>query len=306
MSVAVLTDAVCREHETGQHPECPERWDAVHESLAASEALRSTLAWPSAPPAPTEAILRCHDADHIARVDAVGGQRGAFDADTLYGPQSRDAAWAAVGAAIEAARSTWCGDYDAAFALVRPPGHHATPSRAMGFCLFNNAAIAARHVRSLGAQSVLVIDWDVHHGNGTQDIFWRDGTVFYYSLHQSPLFPGTGHAHETGADDGEGTTLNRPLPARYPADRYRELFARDIDEITQRFQPEFAIISAGFDAHRDDPLGGLLLEAQDFAALTRVVVETLGRGRVASVLEGGYDLRALGDSTRAHVEALLP
>jgi acetoin utilization deacetylase AcuC-like enzyme len=196
------------------------------------------------------------------------------------------------------------GGRKAAFALVRPPGHHACPERAMGFCMINNVAVAARYARSLGIERVLIVDFDVHHGNGTQDIFYADGSVFFYSLHAHPHYPGTGMAHETGSGEGTGTTLNRPLKHHFPADDYRELFFQDIDDIVKRFEPELAIISAGFDSHRKDPLGALSLESPDFWTLTDAVCERMPTGRVVASLEGGYNLVELGGAVRHHARAL--
>ena len=175
----------------------------------------------------------------------------------------------------------------------------------MGFCFLNNVAIAARHLQSLGCEKVLIVDWDVHHGNGTQDIFYRDPSVFFYSLHLHPHYPGTGMEWETGEGPGKGTTLNRPLPHGFPAPRYREIFERDLDSIAKSFKPGFALISCGFDSHRADPLGGLSLEEDDFAFLTRAVVSRFPKGRVVSTLEGGYNLDVLGPAAVAHVGELL-
>jgi acetoin utilization deacetylase AcuC-like enzyme len=201
------------------------------------------------------------------------------------------------------------GEADAAFVACRPPGHHATVGRAMGFCLYNNVAVAARYAQEKypEVKNVLIVDFDVHHGNGTQDIFYADPSVFYYSLHQWPWYPGTGAPNERGAGEGEGYTLNVPLPAATPAVDYLRAFERGLNAITKSFAPDLVLISAGFDAHAADPLGQLLLEDRDYAHLTRqlaAVAKDAGHSRVISCLEGGYNLRTLGATVRAHVGAL--
>ena len=305
-TIAILTDSKLREHETGKHPECPQRLVSIDEALRRDKELSESLQFKSGNPIEDEAILRCHTQDHLKRISAAKGQRGAFDPDTIYSPASVEAARLAAGLAAGAAVDLYRGatPWTSAFCLVRPPGHHATSNRAMGFCFFNNVAIAARHVQAAGCSRVLIIDWDVHHGNGTQDIFYDDPTVYYYSLHAHPHYPGTGHANETGKGKGEGTTLNRPLPHRTPAKRYREIFSEDLDSICERFSPEFVLLSCGFDSHRLDPLGGLLLEDDDFSYLTREVVRRFPQRRVLSVLEGGYNLEAIGPAACAHVKSL--
>jgi len=302
--VAIVTDPVFAEHDTGSHPERSGRLGAVRSALESDGELAGRLAWHRPEPASREAILACHTPEHLRAMEALAGREGAVDADTIYSPSTWEAARRGAGAAMRAVDLVLDGLASAAFGLVRPPGHHATPSRAMGFCFLNNAAIAARHARRRGRERVLVIDWDVHHGNGTQDIFYEDPTVVYYSLHLHPHYPGTGAAGETGAGPGRGATLNRPLPHGYPAKEYLKLFERDLDEIREGFRPDFAVISAGFDSHRDDPLGGLCLLEEDFGALTRLVLDRLPPGSVVSLLEGGYNLRALGGSARCHVRAL--
>ena len=303
--VAVFTHDVFREHDTGQHPECIARVDVCENLLRETAKLKGKIEWREAVALEDDCILRCHTEPHLRQIESTRGHGGFIDADTVYSSRTCEAARTAAGAMVQAAAGCFRGEFSAAFSLARPPGHHATPDRAMGFCFFNNIAIAARHLQELGCSKVLIVDWDVHHGNGTQDIFYQDPTVFYYSLHQYPHYPGTGSEQESGRGVGRGTTLNRPLPAGIPASAYRETFARDLDRIVEEFEPEFALLSAGFDSHRDDPLGDLRLEEEDFAWLTRAVIERLPEGRVASGLEGGYDLQALSRSVVAHLEAFL-
>ena len=303
MVATVFSDPLFLEHDTGPHPECAGRIESIEAVLASDIELASRLRRQRPGPASDEAILACHREAHLERVVASSGQSGCFDADTIYSPRSADAARFAAGAAVVAVDAALSSGA-ASFALVRPPGHHACPDRVMGFCLFNNAAIAARNAQQKGMAKVLIVDYDVHHGNGTQDIFYDDGSVFYYSLHLHPHYPGTGMEEERGRGDGDGTTLNRPLPAGYSADRYRDLYCRDLDDILPSFRPDFAILSAGFDSHRRDPLGGLTLESEDFWYLTKALVDRMPAGRVISTLEGGYNLDVLGDAVRCHLRAL--
>jgi len=304
-AVAIFTHECLREHETGAHPECPERLDVIARALEQAP-YRERLVWSRPEPVTDEAVLRCHTVSHLRRLEESAGRTGRLDPDTVYSPGTFRAARLAAGAVLEAVERLWQGSatWSSAFCLVRPPGHHALPDQAMGFCFLNNVAIAARHLQALGCERVLIVDWDVHHGNGTQDIFYDDAGVFYYSLHLSPHYPGTGSEEERGRGPGSGTTLNRPLPMGFPAARYREVFERDIQAIAESFRPEFALISCGLDAHVQDPLGGLLLGDEDFAFLTRAVVSRLPPGRVVSALEGGYNLSVIGAAAVAHVGAL--
>jgi acetoin utilization deacetylase AcuC-like enzyme len=241
-------------------------------------------------------LLSVHSAGHVDRVFAACEAAPAMlDPDTATSPGSLRAALLAAGAARDAARAALAGT--PAAALVRPPGHHATRDRAMGFCLFNNAALAA-----LQAERTLIVDWDVHHGNGTQDIFYDSDRVLYFSTHRWPFYPGTGAKNETGSGRGAGFTINRPFPWNTRRETFLAEFAEVIQGPARRFDPELVVISAGFDAWKDDPVGGLNLEVEDFAELTRIV-KTLGRP-VVSVLEGGYDLEALPKCVMAHLEAL--
>lgn len=261
-----------------------------------------------------EDLLRVHSEEHVDAVRAAcsraeaSGRIESIDADTRVSSASWEAAVGSAGTAIAAAEAVVRGTIANAFVATRPPGHHATPDRAMGFCLFNNVAIAARWLQAHGhAERVLIVDWDVHHGNGTQDVFYADGSVFFLSLHQAPHYPGTGAAGETGSGSGEGTTLNVPLPAGTSAARYRSTFGDALDEVSGRFSPDMVLISSGFDCMAGDPLGGLLLEPGDLYWMTRAVLDGPAAGcdgRVVALLEGGYDPARLGAGTVAVIRAL--
>jgi acetoin utilization deacetylase AcuC-like enzyme len=304
--VAIYTDPLFLEHDTGRHPECRERLEVMEKALR-SAPFSERLVWPEAKPATDEAILSCHCQGHLQRISSLEGGWGDVTGDTVYSPSTFRAARLSAGCVLEAAEKAYKGEaeWTSAFCLVRPPGHHATRHQAMGFCFFNNVAVAAKHLQSLGCKKILIVDWDVHHGNGTQEAFYEDPGVFYYSLHLFPHYPGTGDAGETGRGEGKGTTLNRPLPHGFSADRYREIFEEDLSTIAGSFHPEFALVSCGFDSHKEDPLGGLSLRESDFDFLTRAVLKQVPRGRLVSSLEGGYNLANLGRLAVAHVEALL-
>src|SRR5262249_46259319 len=234
----------------------------------------------------------------------------AMDADTVVSQSSDVAARLAAGGACRGVEAVLSGESQNAFVACRPPGHHATVGRAMGFCLYNNVAVAARFAQTAYPdliKDVLIVDFDVHHGNGTQDIFYDDPSVYFYSLHQYPWYPGTGDAGERGVREGEGYTMNIPVPAMTPVEDYMRLFEEGLESVMKKFSPDLVLCSAGFDAHEEDPLGLLLLDAQSYERMTRRLKEaalTSGKGRIVSCLEGGYNLRTLGDTVRAHVQAL--
>jgi len=309
MTTALIYDPAYLAHETGYHPESPRRLKVIAAALEADESLMARVERLAPSPASDEDILRCHS---TRLMDQLRGlcERGApfVDLDTVISPRSYEVARLAAGAAMTGVDKVFEGSASNAFAFVRPPGHHATSDRAMGFCLFNNAAIGARYAQAkYGAERVLIIDWDVHHGNGTQDIFYEDPSVFYFSTHQFPYYPGTGAKGETGHGRGEGTTLNIPLPAHTSAASHRDAFREALNIIERGFPPDLIIISAGFDSRIGDPLGNLMLEDGDFAGMTKEVMDLADRtasGRIVSILEGGYNLSTLGETVRTHVTAL--
>ena len=304
VTVLFLADERCLDHDPGRgHPERPRRVDAVREGVVAA-GLGDALV-ECTPGEATAADLRMvHGADVVARATALAaGGGGALDPDTVLSGGSVTAARLAAGAGLTAVAELSAGRGEAAFCAVRPPGHHATPFRSMGFCLFNNVAIAAARLVSEG-ERVLIVDYDAHHGNGTQDIFYESADVLYVSLHQFPAYPGTGAVDEIGAGAGRGATLNVPLPPGATGDVFRRAFDEVVAPVVERFGPTWVLLSAGFDAHRADPLTMLGLSAGDFADLTAAVAAAAPAGRIVAFLEGGYDLAALGASAAACVAAL--
>jgi acetoin utilization deacetylase AcuC-like enzyme len=301
----VATDARFEAHDAGRsHPERPARLRAVLDGLdlgAPPDARRRLT-----PRRATRADLeRVHTAAYLDRLEefcAAGG--GHLDADTGASAASWDAALLAAGSGLEAVDALEREEGDFAFCAVRPPGHHAVAGRAMGFCLLNNIAVTAAALRDRG-ERVLIVDWDAHHGNGTQDIFYADASVMYVSMHEWPLYPGTGRLDDTGADAGAGTTMNFPLPAGATGDVYLDAIDTVVAPAAQRFDPTWVLVSAGYDAHRADPLTGLGLAAGDYADLTARLANLAPARRLVVFLEGGYDLDALRDSTAATVSTLL-
>jgi len=309
MTTLLYTHDACAAHDPGpHHPESPARLKAVLAALAAPEF--AALDRREAPEAAIEDIARVHPRRLVERLLAAIPTEGyaAIDADTILCPESGKAALRAAGAvvaAVDAVDAVVAGEAETAFCAVRPPGHHAEPNRPMGFCIFNNVAIGALRAREVhGIARVAVIDFDVHHGNGTQARFAADPTLFYASTHQSPLYPGTGAASETGV----GNIVNLPLRPMSGSNEFRQGMTRTVLPALAEFAPELVMISAGFDAHRADPLAQLMLDESDYAWVTERLVEIArdhSRGRVVSTLEGGYDLAALGASAAAHVRALM-
>lgn len=307
MGTLLLSEDAMLAHDQGRgHPESPARLQAILQRLRARPVAGTR--WQTPQPATRAQIGRVHAPAYVDFVDQVRGQTVHIDEDVAMAPGSTDASYLAAGAAIEAVTAVMQGAADNAFALVRPPGHHAEVDRAMGFCVFANVAIAAEHARqALGAQRVLVVDWDVHHGNGTQHVFEARDDVLVFSAHQWPHYPGTGGHHEQGRGAGTGYTINAPLPAGLGDGDYASLFREVLRPVAESFRPDLVLVSAGFDAHRDDPLGGMAVTADGFAGLCGVVREIAGLsagGKLVLVLEGGYDLAGLADSVYACVEVL--
>jgi acetoin utilization deacetylase AcuC-like enzyme len=310
LATAILADPVYKEHQTGKsHPERPERMDAVVHALERDGAIKDALRIPVRPATEDELAL-CHTRQYIAiaKRDVASGARDLSTGDTQISPQSFDVALRAAGGLLNAVDAVIERRAANAFCAVRPPGHHATPDRGMGFCLFNNVAIGARYAQKKhGISRVAIVDWDVHHGNGTQDIFYSDGSVFYFSTHQSPWYPGTGAANETGEGKGKGATLNCPFPAGSGHKEILGAFQSKLLPALRDFKPELVLLSAGFDSRLGDPLGQFTLADADFAALTTLMLEVAHQyagGRLVSVLEGGYSLPGLAAASAAHVEAL--
>ena len=306
--LTVIDDASFDLHRAPRrHPECPERLAAARAGIARLPAAQRRA---HAVRAVTEAELaRVHSAEHLAFLErALDGSHAQLDADTYAGPGTRDAMLRAAGGAAELGRLLLSGEHTRGFALLRPPGHHAEHDRAMGFCLVNNVAIAARAAQAAGARKVAIVDWDVHHGNGTQDVFEHDPSVLFVSLHQWPLYPGTGAPGEIGLGPGRGTTANLALPPGSGPEEYGAAFREIVVPLLGAFGPDVILVSAGFDAHARDPLASMQLDAPSYAAMTGALVqvaESLGHGRVGLVLEGGYDLVGLEESVAASASALL-
>jgi len=309
-STGLVLDPLFERHDPGEgHFERPARYAALRHALADSGLLDSL--YPIKPRAARDGDLRLvHTRSYLQAVrhDVARGAPLLSTGDTALGAHTFDVALMSAGACVAAVDAIFAGRVRNAFAAVRPPGHHATAARGMGFCVFNNVAIAARYAQKVyHAERILISDWDVHHGNGTQDIFYRDPSVFFFSTHQSPWYPGTGAHDETGADAGLGTTLNCPFHAGAGRSEIVGAFRRKLLPAATAFRPDFVILSAGFDSRHDDPLGRFVLKDADFAELTSLMLEIAARsagGRLLSVLEGGYNLTGLASAAVAHLDAL--
>lgn len=308
MPIALITHPACLNHDTGPyHPECPDRLRAVLAALETQEF--ADLLRESAPHATSEQLTRVHPANYVDAILSIRPSEGEMvqlDADTAMSAGSAEAALRAAGAAVAGVDAVMEGWARAAFAAVRPPGHHSEPARPMGFCLFNNAAVAALHARARwGVQRVAVVDFDVHHGNGTQAMFAADADLFYASSHQHPCYPGTGEAWERGTANN---IINAPLRPGSDSAAFRAAWSNTILPELDRFAPGLLIVSAGFDAHKADPLAQLRVETADYAWITKELLRIAAAhcgGRLVSVLEGGYDLEALAASAAAHVRTLM-
>lgn len=305
--VLLYHDKVFAQHDTGAHPECISRIERVNAMLDNNGWIGRSKCpvWNSAT---RQSLERVHKAAYYDQLKSWCEQAaGRIEADTVVSRGSWEAATRAAGAAIDAVERVVKGEDKRAFCAIRPPGHHALASAPMGFCLFNNVAVAAHSAIAAGLHRVMIIDWDVHHGNGTQDVFYEDGRVAFFSIHRSPFYPGTGKKTETGSGAGLGWIANEPVPADITVKSFTERFSSAIETLAAKIRPELILLSAGFDAHRSDPVGSLCLADQDFGALTRVVCELANShcdGKIVSLLEGGYHLEHLPMSVNSHLEVL--
>lgn len=297
-------------HDSGQnHPESGKRLSSLIAHLE-KKGIMPKLKNIHPYPASVEWLETVHDPLYIKTVERIcktGG--GMLDPDTHVGPESYQIALLAVGGVLAAVDGVMSKKLKNAFCAVRPPGHHAERDKAMGFCIFNNVAVGARYVqKKFGVKKIFIVDWDVHHGNGTQNIFWEDPSVFYFSIHQFPYYPGSGSENETGEGEGEGSTFNMPMFAGSGDLEYTEAFRNILYPLAKKFSPEFIFISAGFDAHQEDPLAGINLSETGYKKMTEVIVRLAsecGEGRLVSVLEGGYNFRSLSLSVEKHIRALM-
>ena len=309
MTVGFVTSPLHVEHAVQDHPEGPERLQAALDLLEEC-GLLDWLERIEPRDAADDELAWVHSPEHIEALRRICGQGGGWvDPDTYLLPRSCDAAWQAAGACLAATEAVLSGRVRSAFCAVRPPGHHARPSQAMGFCLLNNIAIATQYARRRhDLERVAIVDIDVHHGNGTQDAFYDDAGVLYVSTHQHPYYPGTGRSQETGSGAGEGTNVNLPLPAGCGDDEYRAAFERVVEPLVRRFRPQLILVSCGFDAHFADPLAGMALSVAGYGELAsrlQALTEELCDGRLVFVLEGGYDLTAVSWGVRHVLEVLL-
>jgi len=311
MKTALIHHPIYEKHDTGVgHPETPLRYDVVMKTLRGDKKLWENLNEITPEKASKGLIQAAHTPQHFKLVESAFAEGlDRLDADTTISMQSFDASLFAAGGAVSGVDAVMTGEADNAFVVARPPGHHATAERPMGFCLFNNVAVAAKYAQNKykEIERVAIVDWDVHHGNGTQGIFYTDPSVYFFSMHQYPWYPGTGSRGETGHSRGLGATLNIPVKASTQAAEQKRMFEAAIEDIATNFRPDLIMISAGFDAHLTDPLGQLKLEDRDYVSMTRTIKQWAAevcQGRVVSCLEGGYNLDTLGETVRSHVKEL--
>jgi acetoin utilization deacetylase AcuC-like enzyme len=307
----LFNDPLFQRHETGRHPECPERLKSIEAKLRQS-GLSEKCRQGSVYLLPEPIVRRMHAPVQVDRVKQMARQSGGMlDPDTVVSPASFEVALAAAGTGVAAVNAIMQGPETNALCLVRPPGHHATPTQSMGFCLFNNIALGALHaLQHLQVNRILIVDFDVHHGNGTQDFFYEDPRVLFYSIHRYGLgfYPGTGAALETGSGPGLGFTVNAPIAYGTARKEYQDRFTAGLEKATSKIKPELVLVSAGFDAHVLDPVGSLGLEAEDFRVMTRQILGVArehSKGKLVCFLEGGYHLGALAESVQIHLEELI-
>ncbi len=300
--VAYISDPIYLRHDTGsRHPESSARLMAIESAI---KPLRSSLVFLSPIAVSENLLMTVHTKAHIDLVRQSAEAQESIDQDTICSQESYRAAVMAVGAGVVAADAIKAGSIDRAFCAVRPPGHHATPTRAMGFCLFNNIAITAKYAQSLGYNRVMIIDFDVHHGNGTQDTFWDDESVFYFSSHQAFAYPGTGAPHDIGAGIGAGFTSNHPLMPNSGDEELLELYRTELPKIFDFFKPDILLVSAGYDLHESDPLAMLDVTTEGIRAVVRMILDQADIPAIF-MLEGGYDPQALGRNVKATLEEML-
>lgn len=303
----IITDKIFLEHDTGSgHPESKFRLESILQYLESKNYSKDLRRYDTKIPS-EEDILKIHSSDHYNRIKALSGKKGYLDGDTPYSEKSSEASLRAVGAGLEIADQIINREIENGMVMVRPPGHHAERNHAMGFCIFNNIAITARYLQKKGYQKIAIIDWDVHHGNGTENAFYDDDSVLFISTHQYPFYPGSGSESDTGIGNGIGYNLNIPMQRGAGESEFKKAFANQILPKLENFLPDFILISAGFDAHKNDPLANLELTTKSFEVFTEKIKSIANQyceGRVISFLEGGYDLKALSESVEAHLSVL--